>query len=55
MTTARILKVFVSSPGDVAEQRKVLLEVIASINRTDGEAGSLRHLQRRPRQLRQLL
>jgi formylglycine-generating enzyme required for sulfatase activity len=32
-----VIKVFVSSPGDVEEEGKVLKEVVASINRTDGE------------------
>ena len=36
--TVRIIRVFVSSPSDVAEERKVLDEVIARINRTYGQA-----------------
>ncbi len=39
---ARIIKVFVSSPGDVSKEREVMEEVVASINRTDGEAGAFR-------------
>ncbi|MBU0754223.1 MAG: NACHT domain-containing protein, partial [Planctomycetes bacterium] len=34
----RVLRVFVSSPGDVDEERAVLDEVAASINRTDGQS-----------------
>ncbi len=34
--TVRIIRVFVSSPSDVAEERKALDEVVARINRTDG-------------------
>jgi hypothetical protein len=40
--TARILRVFVSSPGDVAAERAVLDEVVESINRTDGRACGVR-------------
>jgi hypothetical protein len=40
--TARMVRVFVSSPSDVAEERAVLDEVVASINRTDGEAAGFR-------------
>ncbi len=40
--TVRILRVFVSSPDDVRAERDVLTDVIASINRTDGEAGGFR-------------
>jgi hypothetical protein len=40
--TVRIIRVFVSSPGDVAEERKVMDEVVAAINRTDGQAGGFR-------------
>lgn len=36
--TARILRVFVSSPSDVAEERAALDEVVAAVNRTDGAA-----------------
>ena len=39
---ARIIRVFVSSPGDVAEERKVLSEIVDSINRTDGQVGGFR-------------
>ena len=38
--SVRLLRVFVSSPGDVAEERKVLDEVLGRINRTaDRERG----------------
>lgn len=37
-----LIRVFVSSPGDVAQEREVLGEVVASINRTDGQAGGFR-------------
>jgi formylglycine-generating enzyme required for sulfatase activity len=40
--TVRIIRVFVSSPGDVKAEREVLDEVVASINRTDGQAGGFR-------------
>ncbi len=40
--TVRILRVFVSSPGDVAEERAVMDEVVASINRTDGQTSGFR-------------
>ncbi|MCY2992680.1 MAG: hypothetical protein NTY19_33090 [Planctomycetota bacterium] len=40
--TARILRIFVSSPGDVAAERAVLDEVVESINRTDGRACGIR-------------
>ena len=40
--TVRIIRIFVSSPGDVAEERKVLDEVVARINRTDGQARNVR-------------
>jgi hypothetical protein len=38
----RNVRVFVSSPSDVAEERAVLDELVASINRTDGEAAGFR-------------
>jgi hypothetical protein len=38
----RLIRVFVSSPGDVARERDVVDEVVAAINRTDGDAGSFR-------------
>ena len=38
----RLIRVFVSSPGDVAAEREVLDEVAASINQTDGQAGGFR-------------
>ena len=38
--TVRIIRVFVSSPGDVFEEREVLGEACNSINRTDGQARS---------------
>ena len=34
--TAQLIRVFVSSPRDVGEYRKVLDEIVASINRVDG-------------------
>jgi hypothetical protein len=37
-----LIRVFVSSPGDVARERDVVDEVVAAINRTDGDAGSFR-------------
>ena len=40
--TVRIIRIFVSSPGDVAEERAVLDEVVARINRTDGQARDAR-------------
>ncbi len=40
--TVRILRVFVSSPRDVAEERKLLEEVIDRINETDGIDRSIR-------------
>jgi len=43
--TARIIRVFVSSPGDVQEERSALEEVVNSvnsINRTDGRAAGFR-------------
>jgi formylglycine-generating enzyme required for sulfatase activity len=38
----RLIRVFVSSPGDVAREREVVDEVVAAINRTDGDAGGFR-------------
>ena len=35
--TVRIIRVFVSSPGDVKEERKALEDVVNSINRIDGD------------------
>ena len=40
--TVRLVRVFVSSPGDVAEERKLLDEIIQRINRTDGQAHGMR-------------
>ncbi len=40
--TARIIRVFVSSPSDVKKERDVLSEIVDSINRTDGPAGGFR-------------
>ena len=40
--TARIIRIFVSSPSDVADERKVLDEVIARINQSDGQARKAR-------------
>lgn len=38
----RLVRIFVSSPGDVVGERSVLDEVVSGINRTDGEAQSVR-------------
>jgi hypothetical protein len=40
--TVQLITVFVSSPGDVAEERAVLDEICASINRTEGQARHFR-------------
>ncbi len=40
--TVRIIRVFVSSPNDVQAERRSLDEVVASINRTEGEARGAR-------------
>ena len=40
--TVRLIRVFVSSPGDVAEERNVLTEVVDSINQTDGQGRQVR-------------
>jgi formylglycine-generating enzyme required for sulfatase activity len=40
--TVRIIRVFVSSPSDVTAERGVLDEVVERINRTDGQARSVR-------------
>ena len=40
--TQTILQVFVASPSDVAEERKILGEVIDDINRTARDAHPLR-------------
>lgn len=40
----RLIRVFVSSPGDVSEERQILDEVVDSINRTDGHAAGF-HLE----------
>jgi hypothetical protein len=40
--TVRIIRVFVSSPGDVADERNVMKEVVDVINRGDGRAGGFR-------------
>jgi hypothetical protein len=40
--TARIIRVFVSSPSDVAAERGVLDEVVQRINRTDGRERNVR-------------
>ena len=34
--TVTLLRVFVSSPGDVAEERQLLEEVVDRVNRTEG-------------------
>ena len=41
-TTARVIRVFVSSPGNVAAERGVLNEVVERINLTDGLAPGVR-------------
>ncbi|TVS12283.1 MAG: DUF4062 domain-containing protein [Planctomycetaceae bacterium] len=41
-TMVRLIRVFVSSPGDVQAERDVVDEVVAAINRTDGDAGGFR-------------
>jgi hypothetical protein len=38
----RLIRVFVSSPGDVAAGRKVLDEAVASLHETGGQAGEFR-------------
>jgi len=40
--TVRVIRIFVSSPGDVAEERQVMGDVVDSINRTDGQARRFR-------------
>ena len=40
--SVRVIRVFVSSPSDVAEERAVMDEIIASINRTDGQSAGFR-------------
>ena len=40
--TVRIIRVFVSSPGDVKRERAVMDDVVASINRIDGQARGFR-------------
>jgi SAM-dependent methyltransferase len=42
MANVELLKVFVSSPSDVAEERRILDEVVKRVNATDGEARSVR-------------
>jgi hypothetical protein len=41
-TTVRVIRVFVSSPGDVQAERDVLRELVNSINRTDGRQRGFR-------------
>jgi hypothetical protein len=41
-TTVRVIRVFVSSPGDVQAERDALRELVDSINRTDGQARGYR-------------
>jgi len=36
----RLIRIFVSSPGDVGGERRLMDEVVAAINRTDGQAGA---------------
>jgi len=38
--TVRLLRVFVSSPGDVQDERDVLDEIVSTINDIDGEFGN---------------
>lgn len=40
--TVRMVRVFVSSPGDVAAERNVMKELVEGINRSDGQAGGFR-------------
>jgi len=40
--TVRIIRVFVSSPGDVAAERAVMAELVEAINRTDGKTHGIR-------------
>lgn len=40
--TVRVIRVFVSSPSDVADERAVLDEVVDRINRTDGRTVGVR-------------
>ena len=42
LSTVQLIKVFVSSPSDVAAERAVLDEVCESINDTDGQFGNFR-------------
>ena len=41
-TTVRVIRLFVSSPGDVQAERDALRELVDSINRTDGRASGFR-------------
>ena len=41
-SSVQVIRIFVSSPGDVAEERRVLDEVVERINRTDGRALGVR-------------
>lgn len=40
--TVRLVRVFVSAPPDVAQERAALDEIVASINRTEGDAHQVR-------------
>jgi len=40
--TVRLIRIFVSSPGDVAKEREVLGEVIQRINETQGQTHGVR-------------
>jgi hypothetical protein len=40
--TVRLIRIFVSSPGDVAEEREVLSEAIQRINETQGKTHGVR-------------
>ena len=38
----RIIRVFVSSPGDVSQEREVLDEIVQAVNRDTGQSLGLR-------------
>jgi len=42
MEQIRLIRVFISSPNDVSAEREVLDEVVASINRAEGQAHGVR-------------
>ena len=41
-SSVQVVRVFVSSPGDMAEERRVLNEVVERINGTQGRASGVR-------------